>query len=303
MPGISFASRLLFAVAWCVGRLPLSLQQRLGAALGRFSHWRDTRESRVARRNLELVRPELDADAREQAVAGILGATGRNALETLRIWTRPRADNLALVASVHGEPQLAAAMAAGRGLILAAPHYGNLELVIEFMAARGPFALVYRVPDSRVGDGFLRLARGGENITLVPAEGNAMRPLWKALKAGGVVGITPDQQPKLGAGEFAPFFGRAALTLSLIPRLAERSGAAVVFAYAERRPDGRFDLHFEPAAESLGSADIAAATEAMNAGVEAIARRDFRQYQWTYKRFTLRPPGSGEIDPYGPACR
>ena len=303
MPPIPFASRLLFAAAWCIGRLPLSLQQALGDALGRFSHWRDTRESRVARRNLELVSPALDAAAREQAVAGILRATGRNALETLRIWTRSRADNLALVAAVVGQSHLDAALAQGRGLIIAAPHYGNLELVIEFMASRGPFALVYRVPDSRIGDGFLRLARGGDNITLVPAEANAMRPLWKALKAGQVVGITPDQQPKLGAGEFAPFFGRAALTLSLIPRLAERSGAAVLFAYAERREDGRFDLHLEPAPAAVASGDVAAATAAMNAGVEAIAGRDFRQYQWTYKRFTLRPPGSGEIDPYGPECR
>ena len=303
MPPIPFASRLLFAAAWCVGRLPLSLQQGLGDALGRFAHWRDTREARVARRNLELVAATPGGLPREQAIAGILRATGRNAFETLRIWTRPRADNLVLVASVVGEAHLAAALAAGRGVILAAPHYGNLELVIEAMAARGPFALVYRVPDSRIGDGFLRLARGGENITLVPAEGNAMRPLWKALKAGGVVGITPDQQPKLGAGEFAPFFGKPALTLSLVPRLAERSGAAVLFAYAERREDGRFDLHLAPADPAIGGADIAAATAAMNAGVEAIARRDFRQYQWTYKRFTLRPPGSGEIDPYGPECR
>jgi len=303
MPSTPFASRLLYAAAWCVGRLPLSLQQRLGDALGRFSHWRNTREAKVARRNLELVSLQQEAAAREPAVAAILRATGRNAFETLRIWTRPRADNLALVASVVGEAHLAAAMAAGHGVIVAAPHYGNLELVIEFMAARGPFALVYRVPESRVGDGFLRLARGGEHITLVPAEGNAMRPLWKALKAGGVVGITPDQQPKFGAGEFAPFFGREALTLSLIPRLAERSGAAVLFVYAERRADGRFDLHLEPAPAAVGGTDIAAATAALNAGVEAIARRDFRQYQWTYKRFTLRPPGSGEVDPYGRECR
>ena len=55
MPPVPFASRLLFAAAWCVGRLPLSLQQWLGDALGRFAHWRDTREARVARRNLELV--------------------------------------------------------------------------------------------------------------------------------------------------------------------------------------------------------------------------------------------------------
>jgi KDO2-lipid IV(A) lauroyltransferase len=129
-----------------------------------------------------------------------------------------------------------------------------------------------------------------------------MRPLWKALQAGGVVGITPDQQPKLGGGEFAPFFGRQALTLSLIPRLAERSGAAVLFGFAERGADGRFEIHFEPAPAAIASPDLAEATAAMNAGVEAIARRDLWQYQWTYKRWTLRPPGSGETNPYHPDC-
>ena len=292
----------MYAAAWLVGRLPLGLQQALGDGLARFSHWRNTREAKVARRNLELVAPDQDGPAREAALRAILRQTGRNAFETLRIWTRPRADNLRLVREVHGAELLETALAAGRGVIIAAPHYGNWELLIEFMASRGPFTLVYRVPEKAYGDQFLRLARGGENIRLVPAEASAMRPLWKALQEGGVVGITPDQQPKLGAGEFAPFFGRQALTLSLIPRLAERSGAAVLVAYAERRADGCFDVHFEAAPAAIAGADLAAATAAMNAAVEAVARRDLSQYQWTYKRYTLRPPGSGEDNPYHPDC-
>jgi KDO2-lipid IV(A) lauroyltransferase len=35
----------------------------------------------------------------------------------------------------------------------------------------------------------------------------------------------------------------------------------------------------------------------MNNRVEAIAKRDFRQYQWTYKRFSIRPDPS-EKSPY-----
>lgn len=303
MDSARVASRLMFAAAWCVGRLPLAWQQWLGDRLGRIALWRNTREARVARRNLELVSPDLSAAAREQAVLDVLRQTGRNAFETLRVWTRPRADNLRLIRAVHGGELLDAAEAAGRGTLIVAPHHGNLEVVIEAIASRGPLALVYRVPDSAAGDAFLRLARGGENITLVPAEANAMRPLWKALKAGGTVGITPDQQPKLGSGEFAPFFGRQALTLTLIPRLAERSGAAVLFIYAERGADGLFEMHVEAAPEAIASPDVARATAAMNAAVEAIARRDLRQYQWTYKRFTLRPPGSGEANPYHPDCR
>ena len=293
--------RALYALAWMAGRLPLSVQRALGAWAGRVMLLLDRRASRVARRNLEIIQPDWTPEQRETEVERILRATGSNALETIRIWTRPRADNLALVRSVQGEALLADALAQGRGLILAAPHFGNWELLIEYMASRGPFSLVYRVPEKRFGDVFLRLARGGENVLLVPAETNAMRPLFRALKAGETVGITPDQQPKLGGGEFAPFFGRQSLTLSLIPKLAARSGAPVVFAYAEPVPGG-FDIHIEAALATIASDDVVAATAAMNAQVEAIARRDLRQYQWTYKRFSKRPPGSGEANPYRPDC-
>jgi len=293
--------RALYALAWIVGRLPLPAQRALGAWAGHLMLVLDRRASRVARRNLEIIQPDWTPAQRETEVDRILRATGSNALETIRIWTRPRADNLALVRNLYGESLLADALAQGRGLILAAPHFGNWELLIEYMASRGPFSLVYRVPEKRFGDIFLRLARGGENVLLVPAETNAMRPLFRALKAGETVGITPDQQPKLGAGEFAPFFGRQSLTLSLIPKLAARSGAPVVFAYAEPVPGG-FDIHIETAMATIASDDLVLATTAMNAQVEAIARRDLRQYQWTYKRFSKRPPGSGESNPYRPDC-
>lgn len=294
--------RGLYALAWLVGRLPLRAQRALGAWIGDRFHHSDRRETRVARRNLELIEPDLGPAEREHELGRILRATGSNAIETLRIWTRPRADNLALVRAVHGQSLLDDALSRGRGVILAAPHFGNWELLIQYLASRGPFSLVYRVPEKPFGDVFLRLARSGANVQLVPAESNAMRPLFRALKAGEVVGITPDQQPKQGAGEFAPFFGRQALTLSLIPKLAARSGAPVLFAYAEPCADG-FTIHFEAAPDTIADEDLAVATAAMNARVEAIARRDRAQYQWTYKRFSRRPPGSGEINPYRPEKR
>ena len=293
--------RLMYAAAGAIGLLPLGILRAVGAAGGRLMHVLNVREAKVARRNLEIIAPELDAAERERRVGALLRATGRNLLETLRVWTRPRAANLRLVRAVHGAERLELALAEGRGAIIAAPHYGNWELLIEFLAARAPFALVYRVPEKPAGDVFLRLARGGANVRLVPAETNAMRPLWKALKDGALVGVTPDQQPKFGGGEFAPFFGKQALTLSLIPRLAERSGAPVLFAWAEPVPGG-FEVYFEAGDPAIADPDLVVATAAMNRQVEAIARRDYRLYQWTYKRYTLRPPGSGETNPYHPDC-
>jgi KDO2-lipid IV(A) lauroyltransferase len=118
-----------------------------------------------------------------------------------------------------------------------------------------------------------------------------------------VVGILPDQQPKQGDGEFAPFFGVPALTMTLLGRLAHRTGAAVVFAYCERIDSGRdgapgFALRIEAAPEAVADADPVVAVAALNQALERIARRDPSQYQWTYKRYTLRPSGNGYDNPY-----
>jgi KDO2-lipid IV(A) lauroyltransferase len=293
--------RLLFALAWIPGQLPLALQRAIGHGFGRLVRAANLRESRIALRNLELIAPELPVPDRQRLALDILRATGANALETLRVWTRGRASNLALVRSVRGRELLDAALARGRGAIVSAPHYGNWELMIEYLATVAPFSLVYRVPEKGFGDVFLRLARRGHNVTLVPAESTAMRPLFRALQAGQLVGITPDQQPKLGAGEFAPFFGREALTLTLIPKLAQRSGAPVVYAWAEPVAGG-FDIVFEDAPPGIADTDLRVATTAMNAKVEQIARRRPDWYQWTYKRFSKRPRGSGEKNPYYPDC-
>ena len=296
MKVLAWFGHFLFFLATIAGHLPLPWQRKLGEISGSVLYHLNTREAKVARVNFSY-NQLLNSDQAEKLVRDVMRSTGRNLFETLRVWTRPRKDNLALIKNVHGLEHLQAAQAQKKGLIIAAPHYGNWELLIEYMASLGTFALVYRVPEKTWGDIFLRRARSGENVILVPAETNAMRPLWKTLQAGGMVGITPDQQPKLGGGEFAPFFGKQALTLSLIPKLAERSQAPVVFAYTETMAEG-FDLFFEAADEQVHDKDLLLATKVMNSQVEAIAKRDLRQYQWTYKRYTLRPPGSGEKNPY-----
>jgi KDO2-lipid IV(A) lauroyltransferase len=297
------AAALLYALAWTVARLPWPLLRRLADGVARLSIATDAREARVARRNLELIRPDLDATARERLLGEILRTTSRQAFETMRLWTRPAERNLADIAEIHGEALFDAALADPRGLVVAAPHMGNWELLNHWLAMKTPLAILYRPPESAIGEAFLRRVRAnaGGDVEQVRAEAAGVRTLLKRLQKGGVVGILPDQQPKAGEGEFAPFFGKPALTMTLLGRLAARSGARVLFAWCERLPDTsppRFALHVQAAPEAVGDADPAHAVAALNAGIEAIARRDFAQYQWTYKRYTLRPPGSGEANPY-----
>ena len=302
-PMTEFAAALLYALAWSVARLPWPLLRALADGVAALSIAVNAREARVARRNLELIRPDLDGAAREMLMRDILRTTARQAFETLRLWTRPASRNLAEIAEVHGEARFDAALLEPRGLLVAAPHMGNWELLNQWLAMKTPLAILYRPPESAIGEAFLRRVRAnaGGDVEQVRAEAAGVRTLLKRLQKGGVVGILPDQQPKAGEGEFAPFFGKPALTMTLLGRLAQRSGAQVLLCWCERIPGTsppRFALHVEAAPEGVADADPQRAVAALNAGVEAIARRDFAQYQWTYKRYTLRPPGSGEENPY-----
>ncbi|HRN61270.1 MAG TPA: lauroyl acyltransferase [Luteimonas sp.] len=297
----ALTARLLYALAALVGRLPWPVLRRLGDALAWLGVRAGTRESEVTLRNLELAYPELLPGQREEWRRDVLRSTALQTLETLRLWTRPHAENLALIGEIHGEALFDDALAAGRGLIVAAPHFGNWELLNQWLAAKTPLAILYKPPESAVGEAFLRLVRAdadADRITQVRAEGAGVRQLYKRLQGGGVVGILPDQQPKGGDGEFAPFFGVQALTMTLLGRLAGRSGATVLFAWCERLGPGAYALRIEAASPGIDSADPLVATTALNADVERIARRDPAQYQWTYKRYKARPPGSGESHPY-----
>lgn len=292
----------LYVLVWLVGHLPGRVRALLAAAgAGLWAALR-RREYEVARRNLALIHPQLPDVERERRVRAVLRGTALNLLDTLSVWSHSPAHNLRRAVVREGEALYRAALAAPRGVIVAAPHYGNWELLNQYLGEQGPIAIVYRPPAAAVIERLLRRARRGRAIEQVRAEIGSVRRLLRVLQAGGTVGILPDQQPKLGEGVFAPFFGIPALTMTLIQRLARRTGAVVLFAFAERRADGGHDLHFRPADPAVTDPDPTVAATALNAGIEAIARRDFRQYQWTYKRFSLRPAGSGETNPYWPEC-
>jgi len=311
-------ARVLYALAAALTRLPWRWLLRLADAFAARAIRRDSRESRVTRRNLELAFPDLLPAQRAQLHRDVLRTTARQMLETLCLWTRPHAGNLGLIREHHGVACLDAAIAAGHGVIVAAPHHGNWELLNQWLAVRTPLAVLYKPPDSAVGEAFLNRVRSAQTgvrssvntadrVTQVRADAGAVRQLLRRLKEGGVVGILPDQQPKEGDGEFAPLFGMPALTMTLLGRLAHRTGATVLLAWCERidshAGDGPgFALHIEPAPPAIADVDPLRAVAALNAAVERIARRDPAQYQWTYKRYSVRPPGATEGNPYWPDC-
>ncbi|HET8941075.1 MAG TPA: lipid A biosynthesis acyltransferase [Rudaea sp.] len=275
------------------GHLPLAWLHRAGAGFG-WLVWRThAAPFRKATTTLSLANTQFGHQTGHALVKSCLLETGKSLFEVAKVWNGDAANALSLVREVRGIELFEAALASDRGLIVAAPHLGCWELLNYWLCGRTPIAIAYRPPRQASLEPLLIKARGALSAEQVPAEGaTGVRTLFKRLRSGGVVGILPDQQPRQGEGEFAPFFGTPALTMVLVSRLAQRTGATVLFAFAERLPRGQgFRIHILPAPETIADADLSTAVAALNKGVENCVRIAPAQYQWTYKRYSIRPPG------------
>ncbi len=291
--------RLTWWLLRLLGVLPLPALSVLGHGLGRALWWRRRARERVhAEVNLRIARPELDPVARAALLRAALVETGCAVTEMAAVWGRGARRALHLVRAVEGLEHFEAALGAGRGLVIAAPHLGCWELLNYWLCARTPLAILYAPPRNPAWEALLVRARGDLGPEQVRADGAGVRSLFKRLAAGGVVGILPDQQPKRGEGRFAPFFGFDANTMVLLPRVARRTGATVLFAFAERLPRGAgFCVHLRPAPGGIADPDLEVACTALNRGVEDCVRLAWPQYQWVYKRWSERPAPDAP-DPY-----
>lgn len=291
-PRLSPFLALLYGGLRLFGRLSLPTLHRLGSACGGLIWLLDGRLRRVTERNLSLLLTQESAETRQALARAVLRETGKSMTEVAIVWAGSPQRALSLVREVRGMEHLDAARAAGRGLIIAAPHLGCWELLNYWLAERMPLSIAYRQPQRPYFEPLLLKARGALQVEQVRAEGAGVRALYRRLNAGGVVGILPDQRPKRGEGEFAPFFSIPAMTMVLLPRLARHTGAPVLFAFAERLPDGAgFRIHLLPAPDGIADADLGVACAALNRGVEDCVRIAFTQYQWTYKRYSIQPEG------------
>lgn len=291
--GQIFKERLAAAVVRLAARLPLSALQRLGWTLGHlFVVW-PNKQRRNALINIRLCHPNLTPQEQVVLRDRTLREFGRTYLEIAYLWLRPVSEVLALVTEVRGGELLdrPAGQGAGKGVIVLSPHLGAWELAGLYLAAQGPTTIFYK--PQRLLDDLIREARGRSGATLAPTNPGGVRLLIQALERGEYAGILPDQEPKGESGAvFAPFFGVPAYTMLLVSRLARRTGARVIFMFAERLGPGRgFRMHCIAAPEGVDSEDDGVAATALNLGVEQCVAICPEQYVWPYKRFRRRPEG------------
>ena len=233
------------------------------------------------------------------AVRAAVAHAGRMVAELPRLWL-----GAPLPCRIDGEACVEQAYAAGRGIVFLTPHQGCFELSAQaaarrWSAERGPITVLYRPARQAWLAKVMETARNRPGMLAVPTTLAGVRQMIKALRRGEAVGVLPDQVPPEGQGQWAPFFGRDAYTMTLAVRLAQQTGAAVVLARCERLPWGRgYVTHFEPLSAPL-SADMDQAVLHNNQAKEPLIRQCPEQYLWGYGRY--KQP-RGEAAPAEPAA-
>ncbi|MBS1189235.1 MAG: lipid biosynthesis acyltransferase [Rhodocyclaceae bacterium] len=289
----TFASRLLLGFLWLLHWLPLPVLRAIGWLVGQLLYVLGRERRQVALVNLGLCFPDLGAAEREHLARRHFIAFARAFIDRTLGWWAPRW-RLRRLIRLKGLENLRDA--AGRPVILLAPHFVGLDAGGTLMTLTTPLVSVYSNQKNRVFNQVLLSGRLRFNQPILMSRQDGLRKAVKALKDGYPFYYLPDMDFGPKESIFVPFFGVPAATITGVSRLARLTGARVVPCITRQVRDG-YEVELQPAWENYPGESVEADTEFMNRYIETQVRRMPEQYFWLHKRFKTRPPGQPRYYP------
>jgi len=210
-------------------------------------------------------------------------ATGRYWLEGARLpYTQPDTVRGRMTFEGEGEVLVRAAVAEGRGVVMALPHVGSWEWGGSWLALEGmPMtAVVERVEPERLFEWFVD-QRAEMGLTTVPLGESAGPVLLRALKNRALVGLVSDRDVA-GNGVEVEFFGERTTLPGGAATLALRTGAVLLPVVVYSGPGNWHTGVVHPPLDTTrrGSlrADIARLTQELATCFEGFIRRHPEQW-------------------------
>ncbi len=274
---------LLVLSAW----LPMRVLWVLGSSLGSLFSLLPSSLRRYARRNIELCFPELTETERRKLLGRHFRACGVAVLSLGVTFFAP-VWRLRQVARLEGQEHFDAARAAGKNIIVMAPHFICLDIGGMRAGYDKSFICMYRqARDPLIEYLFQRRTRTGAK--LIDRLAN-LKSLLRLIRDGHPFYYLPDQDMGERASVFVPFFGIPAATVTALSRIAESTNAAIIPCIGRILPWGKgFAVRLYPALQNFPTDDAVADAARMNREIEQWVREIPEQYMWSYRRFKTRP--------------
>ena len=268
-----------FASAQSIGRL-------IGELLFRFPGKLKT----TTQKNLTSCFPDASTSEIQHLMHQTFVHSGMLAAEMAQAWFWPVDKCLKHIKKINNKDILDSVVKEGRGVICIVPHLGSWEFLNYHILDNYPGMAMYKPAKIPALDDLILRGRKQSGLEMVTADASGVKSVFKHLKKGGVTFILADQEPDEKGGVFAPFFGIPALSMTLVAKLTQKTGAIVIAAYAQRLGNHQgFDVYYKSGNEKLYSSDLLEAVTGLNELVESCVQDIPEQYQWSYKRFNKRP--------------
>jgi len=278
---------------WLVATLPFPVLLMLGRQIGRLLYRVGGSRLEIARRNLELCFPEMDAAARTALLRRNFESYGIGLFEVAISWWWPRWRFEKLV-ELEGLEHIEALN--GRGALLMALHFTTLEIGAQALSIRTTIDGMYRPHNNPVYDYLQRRGRLARNSASEVYPRKDVRGMMKALRTGRVIWYAPDQDYGPKQSVFAPFFGISSATVTATAKFAEMGKAAVLPFTQVRLPGSAgYRVTIHPPLQDFPSGDELADATRINLLIEDFIRAHPEQYLWAHRRFKTRPPGEPDL--------
>jgi len=224
--------------------LPAELRHAAAAPGGAAWFWLNAAQRRAA---LDNYAAALGRERSDPEVARVARRAfqnyGRMLMDFLLLGDITR-DDLMKRMTIGGRDHLDAALAGGRGAIMAVPHMGSWDMAGAFGGALGypVSAVAVRFPGSLNAVVVRTRQRFGLNVITLGRF--AVRAITQALQANGVVALLCDLEQ--GPGVAVRFFGRRAVVPGGPAAIALKTGATLLPACQYATSPGRYHVHMDP---------------------------------------------------------
>ena len=267
--------------------LPHRAAMMIGAGLARLL-WPfiPARRKRLAQTQIERCLRVSPAEAARIARESTL-RFGPMLMEVLRfpVLRRHIEDYVTITGALH---TMRAALAQGKGAIIATSHSGNWELMGGALALAGlPIVGVAKRQSAAGMDRFINEYRAlvGMHVTYR----SSVREMFRMIDQGWIIGLLSDQDPSRRDGVVVDFFGQETNAFTGAAAIARRCEVPIFPVFMHRRADGHHELTIE---EPLyvektddRAADVLRVTQEISAHIEAWIRRYPSEWFWLHDRW------------------
>lgn len=283
-----------------IGLFSYKTSLKIGEFIGRMVIKLFPRFAKVANRNLEIAYPNISVEEKKRIVKGTFESLGRH-LGFISQFRKFEISDIHKYIEVVGKAEnFDSAHESGQGIIFFTGHFGSWEVFNLLPPAFGHHIniLVRRI-DNELVENYVDSLRTKFG-TVIIGKKEAPRKMYKILENGEILGILADLNAQLHDGVFVDFFGVLAATTTSIAKLALKTDAIILPAFAVwEEAKQKYVVYLEPAIEfeKTGDAekDILQITQKFTQVVEKYVRQYPEQWLWIHKRWNTRPRGEESL--------